>query len=83
MDQSSLGISRRILLDTKSNSSAEILKAYETYIVNAAIVLRDAVEGLFDRKRAMFATGADETTIIEDAKNLIAFEKELAKVNLF
>lgn len=69
MDQGSLTLPHSAYTNPKT--SARIIEAYNTYITRSAKVMRDYLK-----------TKASDAQIEVDARNLVTFETELAKVSL-
>lgn len=69
MDQSSLGLPYSTLINARSNSTAAVMKAYATYVFEAAKAVRDAIQG-----------GTNDSAIIHEVEQMINFQIELAKV---
>ena len=72
MDQSGLGLPYSTLINAKSNSTAAVMKAYATYVLEAAKAVRDSIQA-----------ESNDSDMIRQVGQMIDFQIELAKVRYF
>lgn len=69
IDQGSLAVPRSILLN--ANAHPKVMTAYFDYIYGAAKIIRDTIQG-----------DALDAQLVQDVNDIIAFEVEIAKVQI-